>query len=176
MVPISIDIVDNKYSTGTAQIIIDWQGAPQERGQPKGFCCRPADHPPVALLRAVLALAAAGGILTTLKLWVSSHRLFPLTPIWGGLLQPPFPWDYVLVGLLLTSLAAIGLAPRAGLFIKIFLALLAVLAALDQCRWQPWVLQYAVMFGALLILPWNRPLQWTARETAGTLDACRLPH
>ncbi len=128
----------------------------------------------IRLLRVVLALAAAGGILTTLKLWVSSHRLFPLTPVWGGLPQPGFPWDYVLVSLLLASLAAIGFAPRAGLFIKILLGLLALLAALDQCRWQPWVLQYAVMFGALLTVPWNRPSQWTARQTAGALDACRV--
>ena len=128
----------------------------------------------IRLLRLVLALATAGGIVVTLKLWVSSHRLFPLTPVWGGLPQPPFPLDYVLVGLLLASLAGVAMAPRAGLFIKIFLALAGLLAALDQSRWQPWVLQYAVMFGALLILPWNRPLQWTARETAGALDACRV--
>jgi uncharacterized membrane protein YphA (DoxX/SURF4 family) len=128
----------------------------------------------IRLLRLVLVLATAVGLAITPKLWVSSHRLFPLTPVWGGLPQPPFPFDYILAGLLLASLAGVELAPQAGLFIKIFLALAGLLAALDQGRWQPWVLQYAVMFGALLILPWNRPSQWTARETGGALDACRL--
>lgn len=122
----------------------------------------------------MLVLSAAAGVLTSLKLWVSSHRFFPLTPIWSGLPQPPFPWDYVLAGLTLASLVAIAVLPRTGLFLKIFLVLTGVLAALDQSRWQPWMLQYAVMFGALLTLPWERPLQWTAPEAAGALDACRI--
>ncbi len=125
-------------------------------------------------LKLVLAFAAAAGVLATPKLWLSSHRLFPLTPVSSGLPQPPFPLDYGLVGLMVASLAAIAIARRANLFIKIFLLLIGVLAALDQSRWQPWMLQYAIMLGALLVLPWGRPFDWTAQEAAGALDACRI--
>ncbi len=149
-------------------------GVPKKRAESKAAPATSHDLRSIRWLRLVLVLAAAGGILTTLKLWVSSQRLFPLTPIWRALPQPPFPWDYVLVGLTLASLAAIAVVPRTGLFLKVFLVLMGVLAALDQSRWQPWMLQYVVMFGALLTLPWERPFQWTAPEAAGALAACRI--
>jgi hypothetical protein len=126
------------------------------------------------LLRLALAVAAASGIICSAKLWVSSHRLFPLTPV-GGLPQLPFPLDYVLAGMALAALAAVAIARRPALFIKVFLGLMSALALLDQSRWQPWVLQYSVMFGALLLLPRTaEEAKWTAAPVAATLHACRL--
>ena len=103
-------------------------------------------------------------MLCSARLWLASGRSFPLTPVAGWLPQPPYPLDVVLFGAALVSLAGIALWRRPAPFLKIFLALLAVLAALDQSRWQPWMLEYAVMFGALLALP--------AGPRAP--DACRL--
>lgn len=59
------------------------------------------------LLPPLLAAATLAGMLCSARLWVSSHRLFPMTPVWGGLPQPPFPLDYILFGLALASLLPI---------------------------------------------------------------------
>ena len=127
------------------------------------------------LLRSMLAVAAGAGILCSTKLWISSHRLFPLTPVWGWLPKPPFPLDYILAAAVLASLAAIAMAQKPAPYIKVFLAIVAVLALLDQSRWQPWLLQYAVMFGAFL-LPWDehRKEGSAVGERAAALHACRL--
>jgi len=65
---------------------------------------------------------------------------------------------------MLALLAGIAIARRPARFIRGFLILLVPLALLDQSRWQPWVVQYAVMFGALLI----------DRDESAALHACRL--
>ncbi|MBI3698216.1 MAG: hypothetical protein HY238_25690, partial [Acidobacteria bacterium] len=120
----------------------------------------------VTLLRPIVAVSALAGLLSSMKLWVSSHRLFPVTPVWQGLPQPPYPLDYVLFALLLGCLAAIAVVRRPARFIQGFLILAAVMILFDQSRWQPWLTEYAVMFGALLTA--------TERETAGALPASRL--
>ncbi len=99
-------------------------------------------------------------MLCSARLWLSSGRSFPPTPVAGWLPQPAYPLDYVLFGAALVSLAGIAFWRRPAFFLKAFLILIAMLAALDQSRWQPWMLEYAVILGALLVAP--------AR------DACRL--
>ena len=123
----------------------------------------------------MLAVAAAIGILCSAKLWISSHRLFPLTPVWRELPQPPFPLDYVLAGTMPACLAAIAIGRWTLLCIKIFLIVISVLTLLDQSRLQPWVVQYAVMFGALLLLPWRiQEGEWNSAAVSAALHACRL--
>lgn len=127
----------------------------------------------VLAIRPLLAAATLAGMLCSHRLWVSSHRLFPLTPVWRGLPQPPFPADYILFGLALASLAGAGAWKRPSVFIKVFLILAGALVALDQSRLQPWLLEYSVMFGALLWLPWDRPQDWRERNMGMALHPCR---
>ncbi|HYM11606.1 MAG TPA: hypothetical protein VEU62_12795 [Bryobacterales bacterium] len=137
---------------------------------------QPADREAdvIAILRPLLAVAGLAGMLCSARLWVSSHRLFPLTPVFRWLPQPPFPFDYALFGAVLACLAGIALYPRPAPFLKAFLILAGVLALLDQSRWQPWLIEYGVMFGALLLLPWGRRAEWTGRDTSAALHPCRL--
>ncbi|MBI3666907.1 MAG: hypothetical protein HY236_11935 [Acidobacteria bacterium] len=129
----------------------------------------------ITLLEFTLVAAAFAGLLCCPRLWLSSHRLFPMTPVWQWLPQPPYPLDYILFGLALASLAGVGIFFRRPVFfIKSFLALAAVLALLDQSRWQPWLVGYAAMLGALLLLPWDRPAEWDEQTTANVLHPCRL--
>lgn len=105
-------------------------------------------------VRLAVSAAALAGVLVSRRLWLSSHRLFPLTPVWRALPQPPYPLDYILFGLTLASLAGVAVfRRRPAPFIKAFLALAGVLAVLDQSRWQPWMMMYAVILGALLLPP-----------------------
>jgi hypothetical protein len=98
------------------------------------------------LLRRTAALGALGCLLAAPKLWVTSQRLFPATPAFGlGTL--PYPWDYVLFGLTMAALAGMAVSRR-PVFPAAFVALAAVLAALDQSRLQPWLIQFAVISGA----------------------------
>ena len=146
------------------------------------------------LLPPLLAAATLAGMLCSARLWVSSHRLFPVTPVWG-VPQPPFPLDYILFGVALASLIGIlvqgmlalrvlvleGPAPRTSFgrspafFVQAFLVLATVLVVFDQSRLQPWLLEYCVMFGAVLCLPWNCARDQTIPDStpAAPLHACR---
>ncbi len=100
------------------------------------------------LLRRTAALGTLACLLAAPRLWISSGRLFPAIPAFG--LEPlPYPWDYVLFGLLLGVLVGMA-AFRNAVFPAAFLALAAVLAACDQSRLQPWLIEFAVIAGALL--------------------------
>ena len=125
-----------------------------------------------ALLRSMLAAAAAIGILCSVKLWIGSYRLFPPAPVWHALPQPPFPLDLVLLAALLASLIGIIVTRRSAIFIRIFLGIIVALVALDQSRLQPWMVQYAVMLGALLLLR-RESTEAIESSSAGTLHACR---
>jgi hypothetical protein len=85
------------------------------------------------------------GLLLSPKLWLSS-RLYPLTPVWSGLHPIPPPFDWVLYGALLVSVAAAAVWPRA---VATFLGLAAAMVAFDQSRLQPWLYQYSFMLLAL---------------------------
>jgi hypothetical protein len=139
------------------------------RGQPDG-----PETGAVTILRPVVAVAAMVGMLCSWRLWLSSHRLFPLTPVFSWLPQPPFPFDYALFGAALLCLVGIAVWPRPAHWMKAFLILAGMLALLDQSRWQPWLIEYGVMLGALLLLPWDRRTEWTAADTNAALHPCRL--
>jgi hypothetical protein len=100
-------------------------------------------------LRRVAAVGAAASLLAAPKLWVTTGRLFPPVPVSGGSWRLPFPADYVLFALALAALAGWALSSRRA-FPAAFLVLAALLVALDQSRLQPWLIEYAVMAGAML--------------------------
>ena len=124
------------------------------------------------LLRSAAASAALVGMLCSPRLWLSSDRLFPPTPLWAGLPQPPFPLDYLLLIATVVSLIGTATSSRPRRWIKAFLALLGMLLIFDQIRWQPWMVLYAVLLGAFLFTPRKE----TAEPAAQTqvLDLCRL--
>ncbi|HEY1731503.1 MAG TPA: DoxX family protein [Terriglobales bacterium] len=102
--------------------------------------------------------------------WVTT-RHFPLIPVFSGLPQIPYPFDYVclaVLGLLLVLIAASS-APK--FYLLSFLSLLAVVALLDQCRWQPWVYQYALMLAGLTVFYWKGG---KASDQNAALNICRL--
>jgi uncharacterized membrane protein YphA (DoxX/SURF4 family) len=100
------------------------------------------------LLRRVLCIGFAAGILLSYPLWTSS-RSFPLAPVAGWIGALPFPLDHALAVTLIASLLAATLVESSIPLIGA-LAATFVLAAQDQSRWQPWVYQYALMLGVLV--------------------------
>lgn len=123
-----------------------------------------------ALLNRIIALAFAGSLLLSWKLWLST-RLFPLAPVSNYLPAVPYPIDYIWFFSLLTLLAAISFLPRRRTLILIFLGLAVLLSLWDQTRWQPWFYQYLFMLAAIGILAW-RKTETASNRTA--LDICRL--
>lgn len=101
------------------------------------------------LLRRVAALGAATCMAAAPKLWITSGRLYPAAPVFGGATLP-YPFDYVLFGLTLAALGGMAVSRRT-VFPAAFLGLAAALLALDQSRLQPWLVQYVVMAGAALV-------------------------
>lgn len=124
--------------------------------------------PPVRyrLLRAIVCVALAAGLLLSPGLWLTRSTLFPMTPAWEALqaIAPAHPWDSVLFGTLLASLLLAALLPKGwGWFAGAALFLCALLALADQQRWQPWFYQDAFMLGALVFC-----------RGAAAMNACRL--
>jgi uncharacterized membrane protein YphA (DoxX/SURF4 family) len=72
------------------------------------------------------------------KLWLTA-RFYPLTPVFPFLKPIPSPYDYILFGASLLSLAASALTPR---LIPIFATLAVILGVTDQSRLQPWFYEY----------------------------------
>jgi hypothetical protein len=121
-------------------------------------------------VRVVLCLALAAGMLSTLKLWVST-RSFPLVPVTDALPPIPYPFDYAIFAALLALLVPIAGAQRPRKYIVCFLALAALLCLGDQLRWRPWFYQYLFMLAALAFYPWGRHIP--EREQA-VLNVFRL--
>ena len=106
---------------------------------------------PVHLLRIVIPLCAAATFLLSFRLW-TTDRGYPHVPMVPGMPQPPEALALVLFVLMLLALlvtAASGKFVRAAMAIA--LAILFVWVALDQNRWQPYVVFYAVAFLGLLL-------------------------
>jgi hypothetical protein len=118
--------------------------------------------------RSSLRIGIAGGLLAGMllspKLWLSS-RFYPLTPVLPFLRSIPYPGDYAVFILLLLLLVAIAIAPRPTKPIAGYVLLAAVLALLDQSRWQPWFYQYLFMLIAVGVY---------SRSPAAALNTCRL--
>ena len=99
------------------------------------------------VMRRIIAAGLLAGLLLSPKLWLSS-RIYPQTPVWSGLPAIPPPLDWVVYAVLLLTVIASALKPRATV---IFLGLAVVLVACDQSRLQPWFYQYSLMLMALSV-------------------------
>jgi hypothetical protein len=124
----------------------------------------------VNLLIRVTALAVAGSLLLSWKLWVTS-RLFPLAPVSNQLPAIPYPFDYIWFLSLLALLAVISFLPRLRKVVLTFVCLAALLSLWDQTRWQPWFYQYLFMLAgfALLVSKKNGPTKYPAALNASRL-------
>lgn len=110
----------------------------------------PAPSRRLFYLRIAVVAGAFAGMALSHKLWLSA-RFYPLTPVFAFLKPIPSPFDYILFGATLLSLAASAITPR---LIPIFATLAVVLAACDQSRLQPWFYEYFfLLLGVALASP-----------------------
>ena len=122
-------------------------------------------------LKITIALALGCGLLLSWKLWVSSSRLFPLSPVSDTLPIIPYPIELICFLLLLGLLLAISILAQARWAILAFLALAVFISLWDQTRWQPWFYQYLLMLAALGFYAWKKP---EIQNNRAVLNACRL--
>jgi len=116
-----------------------------------------------------VSLAFACGVILSWRLWTSA-RLFPCVSIIPSLPRIPFPFDYVLLVTLVALLIATAIfASRACVFTT--LTTVALLAAFDQMRWQPWCYQYFFMIVALGFAAGKRSADKNSRLM---VNACAL--
>jgi hypothetical protein len=113
-------------------------------------------------LKTILSLGFLSGVLISMRLW-TADRFYPTTPVFEGLPSFSGAVDYAGFGALLVLLAAV-LFRRSRWPALALLALVILLAALDQSRLQPWVYQYSFMLAALAL----------CRAPGDALDVCRL--
>ena len=99
-------------------------------------------------LRNIVIAGLIAGMLLSPKLWLSS-RLYPQTPVWSALHPIPQPFDSVVYAATLLALALAAVFRKSAIPVVAFFACAAVLALLDQSRWQPWFYQYCFMLLAL---------------------------
>ena len=144
----------------------------RRRTLPARNVATPRERSVTALLRPAVASAALVGMLCSPRLWLSSDRLFPPTPLFAWIPQPPFPLDYFLLIATLASLVGVAVASRPHRWIQAFLVMLGILLIFDQMRWQPWMILYAVLLAALLYAQRKE----TGKPAAQTqvLDLCRI--
>ncbi len=120
--------------------------------------------------RIVIASCFFIALVLSKHVWITS-RHFPLIPVVSGLPQIPYPFDYACLAALAVLLVFIASSSAPKIYLLSFLTLLAVLALLDQCRWQPWAYQYSLMLAALAVFYWKGGK--TSDENAA-LNICRL--
>ena len=123
----------------------------------------------LAWVKAVVALGFLGAVVLTPRLWLST-RTYPLVPVFETVTAPPFPGDFVGLGLLLVLLTLAAL-PRARVSLVILLGLLLLLTLQDQSRWTPWSYQYSLLLIALAFHAWRRD---DASTTAAVLATCQV--
>ncbi len=130
-----------------------------------------AAHAPVdrelRWMRAVLGLCFLATLALSWRLWLSSGRDYPLVPVIDGLPQPPFPVDWLLLGVMAAALLGMSFAPRSRPYIFAVLATMSVWLVLDQTRWQPYMLTYLAGTACLLLgespsvrAPGHPPARW----------------
>lgn len=121
-------------------------------------------------LKIVISLGFISGLLLSLKLWTSS-RFYPLTPILNIFPPIPYPIDWIILLAVFGLLAATILTSKPKRFIWASVAVISLLAFLDQQRLQPWVYQYVCMLAALGLFSWK----WDDIEGKNTtLNVCRF--
>ena len=100
-------------------------------------------------LHILLVLALTFGVLLSPLLWFGSGRTFPRAPILFTLSSLPILIDSILSILFLALLGISIFSKNPQRYLVLTAGLIALLAALDQTRLQPWVFQYAVMLSLL---------------------------
>ncbi len=92
-------------------------------------------------LRVAIAAGTFASMALSHKLWLST-RFYPLTPVFPFQKPIPSPFDAILFGATLVTLALSALTPR---LIPIFATFAAFLALCDQSRLQPWFYEYVFL-------------------------------
>ncbi len=105
----------------------------------------------IRLITRLTALACLISVAISYKLW-TSDRQFPLSPIFDFVPNLNFPFDYVLLSILICLLLLILLMRNPQKFIIAFLILSLIISIQDMNRWQPWFYQYLSMFFILSFL------------------------
>lgn len=118
--------------------------------RPRGYASATSRMLRISILRIVIAVSAGATFLLSNRAWLTA-RGYPHLPAFDGLAQPPQVLALVLFGLMLLAL----LATAAGKFLRpalsVALAILAIWLVLDQNRWQPYVVFFAVALICLLL-------------------------
>jgi hypothetical protein len=122
-------------------------------------------------LKAVLSLALVGGFVLSRRLWLSSPRSYPTSPVFDFLPPVAFPFDYVWLAALFALAAAIFVFAQPRPYFVAFVALAGLLALWDQSRWQPWFYQYFFMAAACALYSWKKE---DAAGREALLNTCRL--
>lgn len=120
--------------------------------------------------RIVIASSFFLALVLSRHVWITT-RHFPLIPVFSGLPQIPYPFDYLCLAALAISLILIASSSVPKVYLLIFLFLMIVLALLDQLRWQPWAYQYSLMLAVLAVFYWRGA---RASDQDATLNICRL--
>jgi uncharacterized membrane protein YphA (DoxX/SURF4 family) len=118
----------------------------------------------------VIASSFFVAVVLSKNVWLTT-RHFPLIPVFSGLPQIPYPFDYLCLASLALLLVLIASSSAPKFYLISFLSLLAALALLDQCRWQPWAYQYSLMLAVLAVFYWKGG---KAADQDAALNICRL--
>ena len=121
-------------------------------------------------LRGAIAVAFLTGIALSPRLWLTNDREYPIVPVADFIPRLDAPFEAIVVGGLVASLAAVATLPRSRVPIALALVLALSLALFDQNRWQPWVYQYLLMLAALAMVPPNA--RERSRRAQAALAVC----
>ncbi|MCX6296933.1 MAG: hypothetical protein NTX97_12905 [Bacteroidetes bacterium] len=99
----------------------------------------------IRIITRITAIACLTSMLLCYKLWLG-ERVFPTSPVFNHLLKLNHPFDIILFCITGILLLCICIVRNPQKFIISFLVCAAILAILDQNRWQPWFYQYMMMF------------------------------
>jgi len=92
----------------------------------------------------IACIAMAAGMACSRPLWISADRLYPPVPILN-VSTTSFALSAVLLSALLVALVVSAL-PKVPVWCRVVpVGIIAVLVALDQSRFQPWIFMYAVI-------------------------------
>jgi hypothetical protein len=106
-------------------------------------------------LKVIVAGSFLLELLLSWRLW-SGFRTFPELPLFNLRVTTPLYLDATVFVLLLSLLVVTIVHPKPQTYAYLFLALVALLAALDQVRWYPYFFQYYFMLLALCFFAWSK--------------------
>ncbi|MCB0322371.1 MAG: DUF393 domain-containing protein [Bdellovibrionales bacterium] len=116
-------------------------------------------------------------IATLIPLWITRNlwfgetsRFYALTPVVDWLPAINWPLDHVIFGVMAALLLAAFFSSRPRNYIVAFLAVAVPYSCWDQSRWMPYNFQFAAMFLALALVPWEpRPQSATQNQRVSSL-------